>query len=137
MQQCLSKKDFKKDHTTFEKRERIDVDSPSSFIPPRKFVLFIPFGYFEQRHEKFTFEQIIDYKGHSEEHINILTLEEDTLSESVEVEPSEDVITGKEAIRFYSLIMSPPENPLREKIIEDALRKFPNPEQPTEVDIDL
>jgi len=49
----------------------------------------------------------------------------------------EEVVTGDEAVLIYDLLMNPPEDPERIKFIEEALQEFPEPDKPSEVDIDL
>jgi len=49
----------------------------------------------------------------------------------------EETIIGNNATRFYNLLKNPPKNPKRVKMIKDALRLFPEPDEPTEIDIEL
>ena len=49
----------------------------------------------------------------------------------------EEKITGSAAVRFYNLLKKPPIDPKREKLIKEALCLFPNPNIPTEIDVDL
>ena len=49
----------------------------------------------------------------------------------------EEKVTGSAAVRFYNLLKNPPLDPKREKLIKDALRLFPNPNNPAELDVDL
>ena len=46
-------------------------------------------------------------------------------------------MTGEDAVRFYELLTNPPDNPEREAFIREALQRFPDPDKPTEIDIDL
>ncbi len=50
---------------------------------------------------------------------------------------TEEIITGEEAIRFRDLLENPPDDPERISIIEEAIRKFPEPNKPTEIDIKM
>ena len=56
---------------------------------------------------------------------------------SKNIEILEDIITGKNAIEFYTLLKNPPKNPKREKKIIESLDLFPEPDKPSEIDIDL
>jgi hypothetical protein len=49
----------------------------------------------------------------------------------------EEKVTGSAAVRFYNLLKNPPKDPKREKLIKEALRLFPSPNNPTEIDVDL
>ncbi len=46
-------------------------------------------------------------------------------------------ITGHSARRLAELLAHPPKDPRRKKLIQDAVKKFPEPGRPTEIDIDL
>lgn len=48
-----------------------------------------------------------------------------------------DIITGEEAERLYDALMNPKPDPERTKFIEEALREFPNPGEPSVVNIEL
>ncbi len=50
---------------------------------------------------------------------------------------AEEMVTGEEARMLYDFLMNPPDDPQRDRLIEEALKEFPNPEEPTELDIDL
>jgi hypothetical protein len=49
----------------------------------------------------------------------------------------EEKVTGSAAVRFYNLLKTPPRDPQREKLIKEALRLFPHPNNPAEIDVDL
>jgi hypothetical protein len=49
----------------------------------------------------------------------------------------EEKITGSAAVHFYNLLKNPPIDPKRGKIIKEALYLFPDPNNPTEIDVEL
>ena len=49
----------------------------------------------------------------------------------------EETVTGDEATRFHNLLENPPYNPEKDKMIDDAIRAFPNPDEPTEIDLEI
>ena len=52
-------------------------------------------------------------------------------------EPDENEITGEAAIAFFNKLKNPPKNKKRDKMVQNALNIFPNPDQPQEIEIDL
>lgn len=50
---------------------------------------------------------------------------------------SEERMSEDETQILYKLLTNPKDNPNRKRILREALELFPNPEQPTEIDIDL
>ncbi len=50
---------------------------------------------------------------------------------------SETVISGNPATEMYALLQKPPKNTQKNQLIQDALKRFPHPEQLTQLDIDL
>jgi hypothetical protein len=63
--------------------------------------------------------------------------EQQSLSEGPPVEPEENEISGEAAIQFYNKLKNPPKNKKRDKMVNEALKMFPNPDQPQEIEIDL
>lgn len=50
---------------------------------------------------------------------------------------SEEVITGDAAIRFHDLLFNAKPDPIRKRIIEDAIKLFPEPEKSKKLEINL
>ncbi len=134
-EQCLSKK-REKEHTLREKEWLIAYYTELTLTKSYFMELTIPQDYFVT-YEKLFGGRIVDKAVDHGAVINVLESNDDKSGSSTETELSDDVITGEDAVRFYELITSPPKDTLRERIIEEALQRFPNPEEPTDVDIDL
>jgi hypothetical protein len=61
----------------------------------------------------------------------------DEALKSKNIEILEDIITGDNATHFYMLLKNPPKNPKREEKIKESLQLFPEPDKPSEIDIEL
>jgi streptomycin 6-kinase len=59
------------------------------------------------------------------------------MEKPLESEIEATTIEGKEADRILDLLFNPPKDDERTRILKEVRDKFPSPNQPTELDIDL